>query len=240
MYQIQQKLFKTFFAHPDNIRLFSQAPIVRKYINSVGQTSCLSSIAIDIGCGTGRYTKFLTQVSNFVVAIDPNFEALKRVRAKHIPAKLIQGEVEKLPFKSKSFSLALLLEVIEHIYNDKSGLKEINRILKLDKNLILSTPYPPPVYPDKLHKRVGYTKNQIFNLLKSSGFKPISYNLCMFWWSRILLKFAVNFMSIFKFPPPILPLLKIEKVLKRKNPFDIIVKAKTYLSIGKNEKSYSL
>lgn len=227
-------VFQTVFAHPDNIRLKAQAPIVKNYLKGILMNR--DTRAIDIGCGTGRYTWFLSQVAQSVICIDPNPSMLERVRQKYRNQKivgaycntplLVQGEVERLPFKSGVFEIALLVEVLEHIEDDRSGLNEVRRILKSNGELILSTPCPPPAYPDKLHKREGYTRDEIFKLLSAMEFKVISYKFCMFWWSRMMLKFAVNFISLFKFSPPVLFLIAIERVFKKPPPFDIIIKSR--------------
>jgi ubiquinone/menaquinone biosynthesis C-methylase UbiE len=229
MHLIFQLIFRNFIAHPDNIRLKTQTPIIKEYLKNRNKLLCWT---IDIGCGTGRYTRFLLGISNFVVCIDPNPEMIKRVKKKYrsqtycnIPL-LVQGKVERLPFKRGVFDIALLLEVLEHIQDDQKGLSEVNQILKKDGKLILSTPHPPPVYLDRFHKRVGYTKEEIFELLNNTGFKVLSYKFCMFWISRVILRFAVNFISMFKIPPPILFLLIFECFFKKPPPFDIIIKAK--------------
>ena len=183
------------------------------------------SMAIDIGCGTGRFTKLLLNYFNFVVGIDSDFCALKRIRQKNIKAALVCGELQNLPFCQETFDFALLLEVLEHIADDIKGLHEVKRILKPNSKLIMSVPYPPPPYPDRAHKREGYTKENIFKLLNNIGFTIISYKFCMFRLSRIVLKFAVKFISIFKFPPPIIPILKLEPYLKKISPFDIVIYA---------------
>ena len=53
----------------------------------------------------------------------------------------IDLEESPLPFSDKSFDVVLMLEVIEHLYNDPMRvLSEVNRVLKDDGALILSTP----------------------------------------------------------------------------------------------------
>ena len=53
----------------------------------------------------------------------------------------IDLEESPLPFPDKSFDIVLMLEVIEHLYNDPMRvLSEVNRVLKDDGALILSTP----------------------------------------------------------------------------------------------------
>lgn len=217
---IASKIFQTFLAHPDNIRLKIQTPIIKKLVKSSATERALK---IDIGCGTGRFIKLLENPYTNVVGIDTNFNALKRVRQKKIKALLVQGEIQNLPFRSGIFDTILLLEVLEHIADDIKGLMEVWKVLKTKGKLIISVPCPPPVYPDKAHKQAGYTKSQIFNLLRKVGFKILSYKFCMFRLSRIILKFAVNFISIFRFPPPILIILKLEKWLQPSPPFDIIL-----------------
>ena len=139
---------------------------------------------------------------------------------------LVRGEAEHLPFKSGVFDVGLLLEVLEHIEDDRSALSEVRRILGADGEVVLSVPHPPAVYPDKHHKREGYTKDEMFGLLDGEGFRAISSEFCMFWISRMMLKFAAGFISTFRIPPPILPFLGLEHLFRRPPAFDIVIRTR--------------
>ncbi|MDI6840247.1 MAG: class I SAM-dependent methyltransferase [bacterium] len=229
MGSILPSIFRSVFAHPDNIRLVTQGPIIKDYLTCVGEVTPPLHWVIDVGCGTGRYTEWLTKKSDFVVGMDINWSGLERVKAKNIPVSLVQSVAEALPFKNLSFDFVLCTEVLEHIENDKLALKEMFRILMPGTSLLLSVPCPPPPYPDSAHKRAGYTKVDIISLLRELGFEPLTTHFCMFTISRLLLKFSTQFMRIFKFPPPVLPLVRLEKFLREDKgykPFNLVILAK--------------
>ncbi len=88
---------------------------------------------LDIGCGDGYYLYLL---SNFLekpklIGVDPDKRALSSAK-KNLPKsiKLIQGHIEKLPFKSNFFNSVIVSEVLEHVDNDYTAAREVYRVLK--------------------------------------------------------------------------------------------------------------
>ncbi len=86
---------------------------------------------------------------------------------------IFQSVTEPMPFKNNYFSYILLLEVIEHVWEDKAVLEELNRVLKINGRLMLSVPF----YNDKAeyHYHI-YSPISIKRLLKHSGFKLEDYS----------------------------------------------------------------
>lgn len=94
---------------------------------------------------------------------------------------------QTLPFKAKSFSGAISLEVIEHLINHELFLKEIYRILKPSGWLIISTPniawwgYRLFLLIGRPPKKEGYhlrffTHFSLVRLLSQLGFNIIKTN----------------------------------------------------------------
>jgi len=107
-------------------------------------TSAALSI-LDIGCGTGALMKDILQRGDQVIGIDicekMLAEAQKTVR-ECFPARtlLSQADVENLPFKDHSFDIVTCIGVIEYLYNEETGLREIKRIIKDNGFLIIELP----------------------------------------------------------------------------------------------------
>lgn len=98
---------------------------------------------LDAGCGTGLLLRHLPKGS---VGIDINPRNIARAR-KHAPnATLVEGDIEKMPFKDGEFSTVVCTEVIEHQPNPAPTIKELRRVLKKGGVLIGSVPSVSPVW----------------------------------------------------------------------------------------------
>lgn len=101
---------------------------------------------IDIGAGFGRLTPVYASQFKKCVLLDPSekmlIEAQKRFKKKNL--KFIKAYIEKLPFKEKSFDVAILIRTIHHLKNPSLALKEAARVLKPQGYFILE-------FANKLH-----------------------------------------------------------------------------------------
>ncbi len=81
---------------------------------------------LDMGCGTGRWTKYICKKAKFVEAIDPS----KAVLSAHYLLKdeknvrITQASVEHLPFAENSFDLVFSLGVLHHIPDTKRAMQK--------------------------------------------------------------------------------------------------------------------
>ncbi len=93
---------------------------------------------LDLGTGEGNLAKQAKDKGFEVIAQDAD---QSRFRYKG-EIEFRQGDLnnEDLPFEEKSFDCVVMLEVIEHLKNPYFVLREINRVLKAEGVLILSTP----------------------------------------------------------------------------------------------------
>ncbi len=120
------------------------------------------------------------------VTIDIDKEKLKHVGKYLKKAKLIEADITKgLPFKNNYFDKAVVLEVLEHIEDDNSALKEIKRVLKPKASIIIAVPNKHPLHilnPVKYaeHKR-HYSNRSIISLLEKNGFKIQDFNVVEDW-----------------------------------------------------------
>ncbi len=92
---------------------------------------------LDIGCGTGflitNLQKELPRATYYGIDVYKKPRGLK--------AHYKVGDITKgLPYKNGEFDLVILGEVIEHVPNPDFILQEINRVLKKNGKLIVSTP----------------------------------------------------------------------------------------------------
>ena len=111
---------------------------------------------LDVGCGGGRHTVEMCHWECRAVGVDLSRDDLKL-------AKLLIGyekrdlgtvgradfaaaDVEHLPFRDELFDKIVCTEVLEHIPDDKAGLRELIRVLKPGGLIAVSVPaYLPEI-----------------------------------------------------------------------------------------------
>lgn len=113
-----------------------------KYITDEIDKICKNKVfmnVIDIGCGGGRYSRYIKNKGFDIVAIDKNIEMVKSVQ--NIGINAIQCEMSNLPFQNEFFDLALSIGVIHNstrFCELENSLKEIYRILKDNGQCLVS------------------------------------------------------------------------------------------------------
>lgn len=155
---------------------------------------------LDIGCADGKISLQIKNKTNIVYGCDRKKKLLNVAKQKGIKTKLCDLERE-IPFPDRTFDGAVCLEVIEHVYNTDLLLSEINRVLKNNGYLVLSTPDicafrnrlrilfgkqpcyfgPSPYGRGGLHIRV-FNKKSLVGLLEKHGFrieKSIGNLICL-------------------------------------------------------------
>ena len=112
-------------------------PFKLKLLELINSTEDRKGKALDIGCGSGIISSRLT-TNLSPIGIDISLEGLKKYRQKGFNG--IFGNVESpLPFKSESFQVIILSEVIEHINNYQRLIKESFRVLVSGGTLYITT-----------------------------------------------------------------------------------------------------
>jgi SAM-dependent methyltransferase len=168
---------------------------VKKRIGKIDETLDLKGKnVLDLGCGNGCYTAELATRAAFVCGVDLQIAYLKEFRQ---PIPRLQAAGENLPFRSESFDVVTMIEVLEHTHCDQKVLQECFRVLKPGGQLVLFVPnklYPfeshpchigdfsigpniPLVswFPEFLRKRLChariYTRRRLFSMAHSAGFQ---------------------------------------------------------------------
>ncbi len=122
-------------------RLTSDNPIHQRLLKAyyVAQ-EMVEGALLEIGCGEGRGVELLAPKVNSYTAVDKIEEVVSQLSAKYTNAKFIKANIPPLPFKDNSFDSVVSFQVIEHIKEDVTYLKEIYRILKPGGKALISTP----------------------------------------------------------------------------------------------------
>ena len=139
---------------------------------------------LDVGCADGLITNQISN-GNQVYGIDISENAIKAAKKKYkkINFKVCEAE-KKYPFKKEEFDVVFSGDVIEHVPEPVKMIKEINRVLKKNGKIIITTPYhgfwknlaiilfrfDNHFDPEGPHLRF-FTMNSMRKILKKNGFK---------------------------------------------------------------------
>ena len=95
----------------------------------------LESLSVlDVGCGGGILSEEFAKVGCCVTGLDPSEPSLETAR-KHATMEGLtidyrQGSGESMPFEKDSFDVVVCCDVLEHVDNLESTLREVARVLK--------------------------------------------------------------------------------------------------------------
>jgi SAM-dependent methyltransferase len=95
---------------------------------------------LEIGCGSGYYTRALVQLGAHVTATDLAPAYVKQARALAPEADFRVEDAQELSFADASFDRVLMTEVIEHVQDPAMAIREAHRVLRQEGVLALSTP----------------------------------------------------------------------------------------------------
>ncbi|HPD29775.1 MAG TPA: class I SAM-dependent methyltransferase [Phycisphaerae bacterium] len=97
---------------------------------------------LDFGCGSGRFLETLRDKGfQRLIGIDASREAIEAGRRERPGLELIhRREPLPLPFADREIDSISLLDVLEHVVNQKGLLAELHRVLKDDGVLIVTVP----------------------------------------------------------------------------------------------------
>ncbi len=99
---------------------------------------------LDVGCGEGGTSLALADRGAKVTAIDYNLKRVEKLRqqtdAPGVQISVQVGSAQNLDFPNETFDCILLQDVLEHLPEPKKAIHEINRVLKRNGVVYLSTP----------------------------------------------------------------------------------------------------
>jgi len=182
------------FSHIDTLPLFKEIFQYNRYTDN-------SFSIVDMGCGDGTILRSLIErglLTNCekIVGVDISEIRCNRLKKNVKNADAICSDVCHLPqLKNASFDIGICTQVIEHVSDDTLLLNEINRILKNDGLLYISSVikkwYGFYIYTnngkiriDPTHIREYSSKEEFTSLLQVNGFNiiktkitPVKYSL---------------------------------------------------------------
>ena len=133
---------------PDFYDRALRIPLYRRYHINRFRSMCkligdVSGLAmLDVGCDGGTFTEHMVKSCkpSFTAALDLDFKAISYAKAKRPIAEFLVADGLRLPFRDEAFELVTIMEVLEHVHEPKSMLKEAYRVLRKGGLLVALVP----------------------------------------------------------------------------------------------------
>jgi SAM-dependent methyltransferase len=129
---------------------------------------------LDAGCGSGRNMVELAHHGT-VTGIELSATSVSLARARNA-GEVIEGSVLQMPFAAGSFELAASLDVIEHLEDDLSALRELRRVVAPGGALLVTVPAYQWLWSghDEInHHHRRYTRRSLLQVAEQAGWELV-------------------------------------------------------------------
>ncbi len=170
---MQEIVYHTNYQNEDTYWWFTArniiiSKIIKKIIPSLSEQSRI----LDIGCGTGGFASYISKDYN-ISCLDTSETALDYCRKRGL-SNLYNSTIDSLPPEVEKFDAAIMLDVLEHIEDDRTALNDVHSILKEGAYYVMTVPAYSWMWSkhDEIHMHYRrYTKAEVLNRIENSGFK---------------------------------------------------------------------
>lgn len=110
----------------------------RTYVKDVPLAELLGKLALDVGCGKGRYAVFTARHVGHLIALDGSraVEAASRNLSDE-NASVVRADLLDLPFGDEYFDFVQCLGVLHHLESPVSGFESVSRVVRPGGLLLL-------------------------------------------------------------------------------------------------------
>lgn len=133
-----------------------QQCLLLEFLNDV------SSPILEVGAGTGRFTRNLQERKFDLVAVDPSLKMIshnrKRMKVLGYQTPFVLGVGEQLPFANDSFGAAICIDVFSHIPEPLKIIQEMARVVRPNGYVVFNF--------TNLHSIMGLLINYVTNPLR--------------------------------------------------------------------------
>lgn len=143
--------------------------VLNKFINNKNNQ------ILEIGCGTGGNLELLKNYG-IVSAVEPDQHAISITMGNGFLSVQKGGLPDSLPKFDKKFDLICLFDVLEHVEDHLSGLKNCKKLLNPNGKVIITVPALKLLWSqhDEVHNhKRRYTNKEIISLVSQSGLKIV-------------------------------------------------------------------
>ncbi len=131
------------------------------------------SSVLDIGSGSGRLLALLAEHCDEVCGLEPNPKLVTLSRELHPEATVFQGTGEAVDHLGRKFDAITIIDVLEHIEDDRTQLRRIFEALRPGGRLVILVPAFPCLF-GKRDRQNGhfrrYTRKELVGKLREAGF----------------------------------------------------------------------
>ena len=85
---------------------------------------------LEVGCGTGYFTSWLSELGFQAVGIDSSAPMVKVAHKTYPIIPFLQGSAEALPFSDRSFDIAAFITSLEFMVRPQTALREAARVAR--------------------------------------------------------------------------------------------------------------
>ncbi len=158
---------------------------------------------LEVGCGTGNITQFLTESADEVVGIDPVARFIDRFRQRFAGSKSVTshrctlGDLAEPTRDAACFDTAVSCNVFEHIDDHVGALKQVATHLRPGGKAVIFVPAGPIAF-GKLDKELGhhrrYTIDSLSKAMQDAGLEWVegrysnAVGLAGWWFNSVVLK----------------------------------------------------
>ena len=98
-------------------------------------------IILDVGCGTGVFTRDILERGACIVGLDISFPMLQQAvkKASEQPFAAIAGDMISLPFSDGSFDRVYSMTALEFVPDAAKAVGELNRVARNGATIVLTT-----------------------------------------------------------------------------------------------------
>ncbi len=135
---------------------------------------------LDIGCGCGYTLLYLSRYFKDVRGLDSSDDALHYCKERGVTAH--KGKLpDAVPFEYGSFDVVLMMDVLEHIEDDRSALDAVFQLLKEKGIIIVTVPahrflWAP--HDEVLHHKRRYQMQEVKRLFQQLPFDRLVLSYC--------------------------------------------------------------
>ncbi|HEY5195648.1 MAG TPA: class I SAM-dependent methyltransferase [Solirubrobacteraceae bacterium] len=154
---------------------------------------------LDAGCGSGRNMVDLSAFGR-VTGLELADASVAKARGRGV-GEVVQGTLDAMPFASASFDLAVSLDVIEHLEDDRLALSELRRVVRPGGSLLITVPAYPRLWSQHdvvNHHFRRYTLRTLEAATAAAGWRTVSSTH----FNGLLLPAAVAHRGLQRLRPP--------------------------------------